>query len=174
VTGCKDIRTRLDLLFDKEADSFSREEIRRHILECGACRAEAERMRNLERLLKGFQKVKCPTTVSREIARAVGLRRPVWDFVRPRWRTVLVTAMLILFVFGIRPLGKNGPPAPVYSQSEIETAQKEAKFSLMFVGQVLNRTNRRVVTDAVLNQLPESLRKGITSAIPGIQGGKKP
>jgi anti-sigma factor RsiW len=174
VTDCTEIRNRLDLLFDKEADAFSREEIRRHLLGCEACRAEAERIRKMERLLKGFPKAKCPAGVTREIAKAAGLRIPVWDFQRPDWRAVLVTAMLIFFVFGIRPLGKYGPPAPVYSQTEIETAKQEAKFSLMYVGQVLNRTNRRVVTDAVLNQLPESLRKGITSALPGIQGGKKP
>jgi hypothetical protein len=174
VTDCKDIRARLDQLFDREADAFPREEIRRHLLGCQACRAEAERIRNIERLLKGLPKVKCPDLVSRNIARSVGLRRPVWEMVRPQWKVVLVTAVLISFVFGIRPLGNNGPPSPVYSQTEIETAKQEAKFSLMFVGQVLNRTNRRVVADAVLNQLPESLRKGITSAIPGIQGGQKP
>jgi predicted anti-sigma-YlaC factor YlaD len=174
MTECKDVRNRLDLLFDRETDALTRAEIQRHVSGCKACRAETERLRNTERLLKGFPRVKCPDTINRAIARAVVKRGPQWNRFRPSWRTVLIAAVLILFLFGVRPLGKNGSPEPAYSETEIRKAREEAKWSLTYVGQVLNRTNRRVVADAILNQLPESLRKGITSAIPGIQGGKKP
>ena len=96
------------------------------------------------------------------------------------WRSVVIAgASLCVIVFLLlHPFEKNEIERPVsYSEDTILKAREQAKWSLVYVAQVIEKSERNAVDNAFDNVLmkgfPQSIKNVIKKSIPIFQGGQQ-
>jgi predicted anti-sigma-YlaC factor YlaD len=180
---CEDIRTLFESFLDGGLSKRERIRVKKHLKACPACRSELEREREVVDLLSALPEVKCPEGIVQKIEEETfgrekkksHIKRWVFGGQRLRWGTlsvgVAVVAVIILLV--VQPLGDRNQTNQVqYSQEEVEKAKDEAKWSLAYLARVVSETERNVVEDVLLKDVPSTVRKSIQKTIP-IFGGNQ-
>lgn len=178
---CEDFRMLFEPFLDGGLSKRERIRVKKHLKACPACRSELDREREVVDLLSALPEAKCPENVVRKIEEETFgrekkksyIKRWVFGGQRFRWGTlsvgVAVVAVIILLV--VQPLGDRSQPDRVqYSQEEVQKAKDEAKWSLAYLAKVVGETERNVVEDVLLKDVPSTLRKSIRKTIP-IFGG---
>jgi hypothetical protein len=73
-----------------------------------------------------------------------------------------------------KPFVPSEQSVPVtITQEEVFKARKQAKWSLVFVAGLIHETQKEVVEDVLIKELPKTFRKTIRNTFPIMKGGKK-
>ena len=147
---------------------------------------EFEDDQQLKKLFQALPKHKCPSNVTKAIAEKTYLKKiPESEgylvrlghilFGKPpvRWASAAIAIGMILLIL----VRIDIPSEPVqvvqteYSQEELKKLEAQARLSLAYVGQVMNKSKNNTIREVVLKQLPETIRESINTALPILKGG---
>lgn len=183
-TPCREIRLLFDGFLDRDLGRKQRSRVKKHLKGCPACRSLLAEERRVVDLLAGLPEQRCSERIIRRIEAATidrEEREPLSGKVRMvvesfHWRTVSVGVALaaVVLLLVIRPLMyREEPVQPPYNEEEVLKAQAEAEWSLAYVARKINRTERDVIEEVLLKDLPKTVRKSIRSTIPLFKGGQE-
>ena len=180
-TKCKEIQALFEKYFNRSLKRKERSQLEQHTEHCQECKSLLKKEKYINDSLSDLPDLQCPQWVIERIKavtfqkgkRSSESRSPnfIWGFFR--WQTVTVgvavAAVLYLLLFNPRDAG-NGPELTAYSQETIEKASNQAKWSMALVAQILDNTEKHVVQEVLLKELPQSIRGCIRNSIPLIGG----
>ncbi len=136
-----------------------------------------------EDLFRSLPKYHCPEYVTDAIAKVTCKKqcRNIYEWffwkVQPvfKWAApAIAAALLVLFFYRI-----NAPePATMksldgYSEADLKKIQAQTRYSLAYVGQVMNKSKNETIQDVVLKRLPDTIRKSLNAALPILKGGSQ-
>ncbi len=141
--SCEQVCDELEVYLDGEATPERARLIEEHLSGCADCAAEQALALETVGALRQLPTVSCPPAV---VAAAYGriesltrpARRPWWQIV---WRPALAVGVagLLLWVTGL--VGRQHVPnRSLYTLSQIESARAEAKWTLMYIGQLSHKS----------------------------------
>jgi hypothetical protein len=118
--NCSDFETRIDAFVDGELNEASRDEVRRHLEHCAACRAAVDELRDLLDAARALPRsVEPPRDLLPELRSTLSRRAsfpsgPVADPRGGAWLgwAGLAASLLILFTATLIYLGREAGPAP--------------------------------------------------------------
>jgi hypothetical protein len=126
--------------------------------------------------------MKCPRGVTEEILRlTVKQKEPGKSNSPTAWMTswqfrtaVAGVAIAILSVIISHPAKQTTPPAASrqISEADAERAREQLKWSLAYTSQLLNKTEKEAISEAVINELPKTLRNTLKKTVPLFKGGE--
>lgn len=180
---CLEIRSLFDQFLDGDLRKKERSRVKKHLKECPACRSELAKEREVGELFTALPEIRCPERVTRRIEEAT-LGRKTKDSLFRRikvvggsyhWRTVSVgvAVVALVFLFVVHPYINREPPVQgPYSQEEVLEARNQAKWSLAYLAKTMNRTEKEVIENVLLKDIPQTVRKSIKNAVPIFRGGQ--
>lgn len=134
-------------------------------------------------LFKSLPKYQCPKYVTKAIAKATykkqskSIREKFFGKVQPvcKWAVPAFAVVLVVLLFY-----RINAPEPTqikkidgYSEADLKKLQAQTRYSLAYVGQVMNQSKNETIQDVVLKRLPDTIRESINSALPILKGGSK-
>lgn len=147
---------------------------------------EFEDDQQLKKLFQQLPKYKCPSNVTKAVAektylkkssKSAGFLSRLGDFLfgQPpvKWAGAAIAVGMILLIL-IRIDTLSDPVKVVqseYSQEELKKVEAQARLSLAYVGQVMNKSKNNTIREVVLKQLPETIRESVNNALPILKGG---
>ncbi len=180
--GCREIEVLIEKLLNQDITRNEKRNIQKHIRKCPDCRKEFEKWQKIESILSGFPSQRCPDKVVDKIySNTIGSEpksvhpirfpsfaaHPGW-----KWAGAAVALGLILLLTVIHPVIEQKKSGKIsYSQEEILKAREEAKWSLAYVAQVLHKSEKTAIDDALLIELPQTVRKVVKNTVPILKGG---
>ena len=179
-TQCHEIRSLFDRFLDGDLHRKEKSRLKKHLRKCQACRSELEKEQKILEMLAALPKLKCSETVTERIKNVtIGREESLISRIKSSgwlygWRPAVVAAAVSIFVLFLvfRPLINREEPVNVsYSQSEVKKAREQAKWSLIYVSQTINKTEKGVVEQVLMDYLPKTMRNSIKYAIPLLRGG---
>jgi len=181
-TQCREIRLLFDRFLDGDLRGKEKFRLKRHLRKCQACRYELEKEQGIAEMLATLPEFQCPEEVVARIKSATlgrggneslisKIKFSGWLYGwRPAVVGIAVSIFLLLLVF--HPLINRKEPLSVsYSQVDVRKAREQAKWSLIYVSQTINKTEKGVVEQVLMNYLPKTMRNSIKYAIPILRGG---
>lgn len=180
---CEEIRKLLDPFLDGDLSRREKSRVKKHLRECPSCRSALEKERETEEMLAALPRLRCPDGVVRRIeALTLGHHKKERVFDRwfhvhlaLNWRTLSLgaaaTAVILLFVLHPWVDEPDSVSLP-YTQDEVQKAKDQAKWSLAHIAKTVNRTEREVLEDVILKDLPRTVKKSLREAVPIFQGGQ--
>jgi len=141
-----------------------------------------ENEKSLINSIKTIPEIECPEHIIRRIeTETIGsrsekslIRKSNFQRISPAWRVAVATAaVVVVSVLMIinSPVIKKKKVEYTYSKEELILAEKKAKWSLAYIATILNETERSVLEDVVMKQLPETFKKCLMNTI--FQGGQQ-
>ncbi len=136
----------------------------------------------LAKEIQSLPTMKCPREVTEEILRlTVKQKQPGRSNSPAAWmaswqlRTAVAgVAIAILSVIILHPT-KQTPPVTASRQiteAEAERAREQLKWSLAYTSQLLNKTEKEAIGEAVINELPKTLRNTLKKTVSLFKGGE--
>ena len=182
MSECREIRILIEKGLNREMSRKERRDLRRHICRCPDCLREFEKWQKVEKVLSDLPKPKCPNAVMETIlSNTIGskpkkIRRIRYRFVPGhagwKWAGAGIALALILLFTIIHPVLDHKKVEEVtYSQDEVLKARQQAKWSLTYVAQMLQKSERNAIDNAIVVQLPKTVRKVVKNAVPILKGG---
>jgi predicted anti-sigma-YlaC factor YlaD len=180
---CQEIKSLFDQFLDGDLQKRDRARVTEHLKACAACRLELEKEREIIGMLALLPELTCPDHVQRRIEAATIQRDKGESRFREvfftgesfRWRksAIGVAVAAIIFVMVILPFSYwQEILEDPYSREDALAARNQAKWTLTYVGQTLNRTEKDVLEDVLWERLPKTLRKSIRTTLELLKGGK--
>lgn len=179
---CTFVHDHLNAYLDKTLDKARLEDFESHLSECGTCRETVETQRFVIESIQSLPVHACPDSVTHAIRNAVKPKRSFsWTSVidrvlpSPVWQWATAGAAAIAIVLSIFLRNEPAPqtqPTKTYTQEEIERAKAEAIYSLLYASKKLKQAEKNAIGDAVIKQLPETLRNTVKNTMPIIKGGE--
>ncbi len=181
-TQCREIRLLFDRFLDGDLHGKEKSRLKKHLRKCQACRSELEKEQKVVEMLATLPKLQCPEEVAERIRRMT-LGREEKESLISRikssgwlygWRAAVAGAAVSIFILFLilHPLINREEPANVsYSQSDVRRAREQAKWSLIYVSQTINKTEKGIVEQVLMNYLPKTMRDCIQYTIPILRGG---
>jgi hypothetical protein len=179
---CREINAMIEKLLNHEMNRKERRLFQKHIRQCPNCQAELEKWKKVEDTFSDLPELKCPDEVLQSIyANTCGLKqkakRGIQFQMLPKhvgwkWAGVGVAVGLIILLTVVYPiLNKNKIKEIPYSQEEILKAREQAKWSLAYVSQVLQKSEKEAIDEALMIELPQTVRKVVKNTVPILKGG---
>ncbi len=180
--GCHEIQILIEKLLNHEMTRKERRDLQKHIRNCPDCRKEFEKWQKVEKALSGFPTQKCPNEVLEKIySNTIGSKQKSIRQIRFRigpgyagwkWAGAAVALGLILLLTVIHPIvDKKKIEEISYSQEQALKAREQAKWSLAYVAQVLRKSEKTAVDNALMIELPETVRKAVKNTVSILKGG---
>ena len=180
---CHEFREMLDLSLDGGLSRKERARLREHLKTCPSCRTAFEADREVINALSELTELPCDEGVIRRIEeRTIGHRKKPsrimeMFFTREssRWRILSVglAASTIILLFALHPIfERKDIDTTQYTKEEITQAKDQAKWSLAYLANKLSETEKEVVENVLLKDLPKTVRKSIKNAVPLFRGGQ--
>jgi hypothetical protein len=180
MTKCQQINAMIVKRLNHEMNRNEKRLFQKHIRQCPDCQAELEKWEKVEEIISNLPELQCPDEVLQDIYTSTcGLKQKVRHRVQqlPKhigWKLagVGVAVSLIILLTMVHPiLNKNRIEEIPYSQEEILKARKQAKWSLAYVSQVLQKSEKKAIDDALMIELPQTVRKVVRNTVPILKGG---
>jgi hypothetical protein len=179
---CNEIQVLIEKFLNHDMSRQERQDFRKHIRNCPDCRTEFEKWQKVEKTLSGFPKQKCPNRVLENIySNTIGSKPKSVRRIRFRgftnhagwkWAGAAVAFGLILLFTIIHPMGDRNKIEEIsYSQEEALRAREQAKWSLAYVAQVIHKSEKTAIDNALLIELPQTVRKAVKNTVPILKGG---
>jgi len=165
-----------DLFEDSLAGDLSRDEktwVEAHIEDCAACSSEFRTYRSIDQSLADLPRFSCPEHVTRAICEATihnemagskHDRKWNWSFIfgwRPALAGLAAATLMLFFLWNpIEDTEKSTPD--MFSGSEVAKAGILAKWSLIYAAQTMKESERRVVDDVLIPEIPGKIREVIS------------
>ena len=180
--GCYEIQILIEKLLNHEMARKERRDFRKHIHNCPDCRTELEKWQKVEKVLSGFPRQKCPNRVFDNIySKTIGSEQKNIHRIRFRsfpghagwkWAGAAIALGLILLLAVIHPIVNQKKIEEIsYSQQEALKAREQAKWSLTYVAQVLRKSEKTAIDNALMIELPQTVRKVVKNTLPILKGG---
>jgi hypothetical protein len=136
--------------------------------------------RMLRSHFKDLSTYKCPKSVTHEILRMTVKQekrslRDLFDF-PIRWKVGTglagaVAIVILALIFSSREKAVQPMQATV-TEAEMQRAKDQLKWSLAYTSQLLNQSEKKALHEAVMDELPKTLRNTLEKAVPIFKGGK--
>jgi hypothetical protein len=179
---CNEIQVLIEKLLNHDMTRQERQDFRKHIHNCPDCRTEFERWQKIEKELSGFPRQKCPDEVLEKIySNTIRSEQKNIRWIRFRdfaghagwkWAGAAVAFGLILLFTIIHPIGDRNKIEEIsYSQEEALKAREQAKWSLAYVAQIIQKSEKTAIDNALLIELPQTVRKAVKNTVPILKGG---
>lgn len=137
----------------------------------------------LKKEFKNLPKLKCSPGVRDEILRlTVQQEKTKWRLPTYEWKShwklelaVAGVAMAFVMLFVFKPEVSTQPDLPVQAEMSIEeqkAAQEKLKWTLAYTSQLLNKSEKKAIGEAVVNELPKTLRNTLKKTVPLFKGGE--
>lgn len=136
-----------------------------------------------EDLFKSLPKYQCPKYITEAVAKATYKKqrktiheRILWK-VQPvfKWAAPAIAIAMVVIIFY-----RINAPKPTqikkidgYSDADLKKLQAQTRYSLAYVGQVMNQSKKETIQDVVLKRLPDTIRESLNAALPILKGGSK-
>lgn len=179
---CHDIEHLIDDYLDGCLNKHDKGKVKKHLKTCEACQTLIQQEKAIVDEIASLPQMTCPDQVvqrikAQTIEHGNSEKRVTFPLrFRTPWQYVSVglAATAIVLFFIIQPLFDIKDMEPTsYSQQDVERAQNQAKWSLAYLGKVMNHTEKKVVENVLLKEIPTTLRKSIKNAMPLLQGGQQ-
>ena len=139
--------------------------------------------RILKREMKKLPKMKCSPGVRDEILRlTVRQEKSKWQLPLFEWKShwklelaVAGAAMAFVMFFVFKPGIQQETPVPIQAELSAEdqkAAQDKLKWTLAYTSQLLKKSEKRAIGEAVVNGLPKALRNTLKKTVPLFKGGE--
>jgi hypothetical protein len=179
---CHEIQILIGNLLNRELTRKERRTFRKHIRNCPDCRTELEKWQKVEKVLSSFPRQKCPSRVLDNIyLNTIGSEEKNIHRIRflsfPghagwKWAGAAVALGLILLLAVILPIiNQNNIEEISYSQQDALKAREQARWSLAYVAQVLRKSEKTAIDNALMIELPQTVRKVVKNTVPILKGG---
>ena len=179
---CNEIQVLIEKFLNHELSKLEKRDFRKHIRHCPDCRTEFGRWQKVEKELSGFPRQKCSDEVVNKIySNTIGLKHKSVHRIRfqivPghtawKWAGAAVALGMILLFTVIHPIFDQKKTREItYSQEEILKAREQAKWSLAYAAQVIQKSERTIIDNALLVELPQTVRKVVKNTVPILKGG---
>lgn len=165
-TVCEQMQDLIETYLDGAGTRAQTSAFESHVETCNECAAELALARQVRTGLDSLPLQNCPVFVSEAVldyaaARPLAARRPWWSLV---WRPALVGAVAVLLLAITGYVGQNGKQAtPQFTHAELEQAQKQAKWTLVFINQLSRRTATNLKQDVIDPHVSRTLQRIINS-----------
>jgi predicted anti-sigma-YlaC factor YlaD len=181
-TPCHEIKGLLDDYFDGALSRKDKKRLQAHLQLCEACRLEFQKEKHMIENLEGMPTFQCPEKVVQRIAELTYLREEKSPRMKIReflskskgWRLAVVgTAAMALMILIVWYAFKE-PEEPIqatYSEADLLKAREQAKWSLVYVTQMIQKSEKEVVDEIFMKELPETVRNALKNTIPIFRGG---
>lgn len=175
-TKCDAIKPLFEQFLNGDLRRKERSKVKKHLQRCSNCRIELEKEQQIEAMLVTLPKFKCPEKVAQAIFKTTVTNKE-WKFFPTffGWKTAVVgvvtLAIILFFVFYFNINLKNQIHIE-YSQNEILKTRKQAKWSLVYAAQIIQKSERQVVDNVLINNLPQTVRDALKKTVPLFKGGK--
>ncbi|NQT25423.1 hypothetical protein HQ585_08710 [candidate division KSB1 bacterium] len=137
-----------------------------------------------ERILRNnfsaLPKHKCPKNVTHEILRMTVKQekqsiRSLFDFpiqwkISTGFAGAAAIAVLVLLMSPKHKVEQS--LQTTVSEAEVQQAKDQLKWSLAYTSQLLNKSEKKAISEAVINELPKTLRNALTKTVPIFKGGE--
>jgi len=179
-TQCNEVRANLDRLLDGDLSDPEQARLAAHLETCPECREELHRERQAMTAMAEMPLLSCPDHVVRRVEEAVAshdrapsLAERLRGFINSlRWKPLAaaspIVAMVLLFLI-LKPTG-NAPDSASYTEEEIQTAKKQASWTLSFVAQKINNAQEKTVEELVKENLRSMVRTRLRDAVQRTEG----
>ena len=182
--NCLHFEELIDGMLDGTITPQEEAALKAHLEECTACKTAFEQDRAVIALLESLPVQSLSSDAVQRIENAtVGKRKNRFDSFRLRGRMHLpvwpkfafgfIAVLVLLFL--IRPFIESPQPdsVPVYTETDALHAKKQAKWSLVYISDLLRKTEKRVVSDILLKDMPGTVKKSLEKSLPLLKGGQK-
>lgn len=181
---CHEFREMFDLSLDGGLSRKKRARLREHLKTCPACRVALEAEQEVTQILSDLPQFPCDDgVVSRIEELTIGHRKKSSRITKifatdisVRWQILSVgfAATAIILLFTLHPiLEQKDLETPQFTQEEVVQAKKQAKWSLAYLANKVSETEKEIVENVLLKDLPKMVRKSIKNAVPLLRGGQK-
>jgi len=158
--SCKQARDLIDAYVDGEIELPEKTVLESHLVSCADCAEELAFARRVDAGLHALPAQKCPPSVSAAVfayaaSRPSPVRRPWWRLtpvlsLSNGWRPALTGAVAVILLLATAYVGQNGKqPTPSYSRAELEQAQQQAKWTMVFISQLSRKTASNLKHDVL-------------------------
>ena len=154
-----------------ELNLYQRFSVKRHMSQCRDCAAVFAEESEVRNFFSMVPELKCPDSLSEQIA-VQTFNKPerksqnVFSFAlnSPQLSFAVVAAVVVILLIINFP-GRNNPAIQSYNPEEIALARKQARWSLAYTGNLLNKTEKNVVEDVLFKQVPGTIRKSLKKSL---------
>lgn len=136
---CQAMQDLIERFLDGELDALTKAVFESHSVDCAECAAELALARRVRSGLDALSPMRCPSDITEAVfayarSRPLPARRPWWWHA---WRPALAGGVAIVLLAITGYVGHNPKTvSPRIAQSELEQAQKQAKWTLVFINQL--------------------------------------
>ena len=180
---CDKIQSMIDAFIDGELTKQDQIFVREHLKRCTECRLLVEELVDVGDRLASLPRVKCSEPIEKKIQSYVidtedrtEKPRPIRSFLESlHGRTVavgLAVAVILVFLI-IGPFFRGDESIPrTFTPEEIVKAREEAELGLSYLGSKINHTERSILEQVLLKDLPKTVRNSIRKTVPLFRGGQ--
>jgi anti-sigma factor RsiW len=157
-----------DDYLDGELASRERAVLEAHLRACDECRAALGELSLAEEALTQLPVQRCPDRVLDAVMDDAGAgearRRFPWGRLAAGLGAVAATLLIVVL-----PMRRGSSP----SDEELLRARKQARWSLTYVVQTMNRSRDQAIERVLEKQLHQTIKGRISRALAGIEGGQE-
>jgi len=180
---CLHIQERIDDYIDGTLSPSEKSDLQRHLSECEACRIRLQDEQRIISLIESLPLQVLPEEVvnrieDRTVRKTHGNSAGQWlreRLIIPRWPKVAVGfAVVAIAVFIVlKSLPESVTPDPAtFSEADARNAKLKAKWSLVYISDLMKKTEKRVVADILLKDMPSTIKKSLEKSLPLLKGGR--
>ncbi len=167
-TECAACKSLWDDYLDGELVSRERAVLEAHLRACDECRMALEELSLAEEALTQLPVQRCPDRVIDAVMHAAGAgearRRFPWGRLAAGLGAVAAALLIVVL-----PMRHGSSP----SDEELLRARKQARWSLTYVVQTMNRSRDQAIERVLEKQLHQTVKERISRALAGIEGGQE-
>ena len=178
---CRKIQVLINDYLDGTLSPSAAEALQSHLSECAECNEGLEQEKQIISLVQTLPVQHVSSAVLRRIeARTVKQKRrtdpgiwireklliPAWPKVAFGVAVVAIAAMMIWQPFSDPADHQNLS----YTELDARSAKSQAKWSLAYISDLIRKTEKHVVTDILLKDMPGTLKKSLEKSLPILKG----
>ena len=182
-TPCDEIQLLFDRYLSKDLEKKERAKIKKHLRECIDCRRALSIEKEIAHNLIRLPELKCSRTLLRRIqlhTTSSQKKESIFEqlgFFFVFWHRRIISvgfavAVVTLLIFRYPALHEEQSDSVTYTQEEILAAREQARWSLAYVANTIDESEKKTVEDVFMDRLPKIVRDCIRNTVPLFQGGQ--
>ncbi|MBN2031578.1 zf-HC2 domain-containing protein [bacterium] len=181
---CDEIQSLFDPLLDHHLKRGEKSKIKNHLSECEHCRQVLQMEKEIRRSLSHLPELQCSEELVRRIqSKTWGIqeKEPLTEKIRlffqfRYWKIVPVGVAIVVVAFLLfrnQEIYKDQVDSVSYTQEEIRQAREQARWTLAYVDNKIDESEKKAVEDVFIDRLPKIVRDCIRNAVPIFKGGQQ-
>lgn len=180
---CNKIKGLIEPFMNKDLGRKERFLVKKHLRVCAGCRTEFEKKQQIVDAFISLPRLKCPEKVKRAVYEFTSAQEKKVIFHRGKgiftksfgWRAAVAwgVSLVLVLVFVLHPFNGRREPVQIrYSEVDAVKVREQVKWSLVYVAQVIQKSERQVADDVLMDKLPQTVRNVIKNTVPIFEGGQ--